>query len=321
MARVSPTALAAAVADRDVVGISSDAPMRGLANGLLKTLGTVVQNITNPVDLTAGLVSTQSSHLLNTLALTTTTNGLSLLNSNTGAGIGIAVLDSGLDQNAVSLDNVTYYDAVGGSVTRVNGRADGYGHGTHVAGLLASNGSSSSGLYRGVAMSARVIAVRVLDDNGQGRTSDVVNALNFVVANRESLGVRIVSMSLGHPIFEPASRDPLVTAVQRAVASGIVVVVSAGNYGGDPVTHATGYAGITSPGNAPGAITVGATETFQTDDRRDDEVAWYSSRGPSWYDGFQKPDVVAPGSHLVSNISTTSTISSRLSRRHRARER
>ncbi len=88
-------------------------------------------------------------------------------------------------------------------------------------------------------------------------------------------------MSLGHPIYEPAGRDPLVAAVQNAVAKGVVVVVSAGNFGGNPQTHETGYAGITSPGNAPGAITVGAVDTFQTDSRNDDEVAWFSSRGPT----------------------------------------
>ena len=117
-----------------------------------------------------------------------------------------------------------------------------------------------------------------------------------------------MNLSLGHPIYEPAGNDPLVAAVERAVSAGIVVVVSAGNFGGDPVTHEVGYAGITSPGNAPDAITVGAVETLQTVTRRDDQVAWYSSRGPSWYDGYQKPDVVAPGSHLASNVSSGSAL-------------
>ena len=116
-------------------------------------------------------------------------------------------------------------------------------------------------------------------------------------------------MSLGHPIFEPAGRDPLVAAVQNAVAKGIVVVVSAGNFGGNPQTHETGYAGITSPGNAPARHH--RRRRRHAADRQPQstiEVAWYSSRGPTWYDGFQKPDIVAPGTHLVSNISTTSTI-------------
>jgi len=99
-----------------------------------------------------------------------------------------------------------------------------------------------------------------------------------------------------------------VQAVERAVAAGIVVVMSAGNFGGDVTTHDPAQAGITSPGNAPDAVTVGAVDMLETANRSDDVVAWYSSRGPTWYDGFQKPDVVAPGSHLVSDVSVKSTL-------------
>src|SRR5262249_53253536 len=129
--------------------------------------------------------------------------------------------------------------------------------------------------------------------------------------NRARWHLGVTNLSLGHPIYEPASTDPLVQAVENAVAAGIVVVVSAGNFGGDVTTHEPAYAGITSPGNAPDAITVGAVETHQTVSRADDVVAWYSSRGPTWYDGFQKPDLVAPGSHIVSDVSTKSTIYSK----------
>ena len=90
--------------------------------------------------------------------------------------------------------------------------------------------------------------------------------------------------------------------------AGLVVVKAAGNYGTNQVTGETGYAGIASPGNAPSAITVGASNTFGTDLRTDDRVANYSSRGPSWYDGIAKPDVVAPGSGLVSNAAFASTL-------------
>ena len=121
--------------------------------------------------------------------------------------------------------------------------------------------------------------MRALDQNGSGYTSNVINAINFAVANKSSLGIDIINLSLGHPIYEPASSDPLVAAVEKAVAAGIVVVASAGNFGGDPTTHVTGYGGITSPGNAPDAITVGALDTLQTVTRGDDGVAWYSSAG------------------------------------------
>jgi serine protease AprX len=308
VARLDAAGLDAVLADPDVRNISSDAPVQGLQLNLKGTLVPLLQKVVNPLDLAASLTSTKPSHLLTTLGFANQLFGTWVLNPNTGAGVGVAVIDSGLDQNYTSIDNVDYYDATGGSVRRVLPRSDGYGHGTHVAGLLGSNGFSSSGTYRGVAPSAKIIAVKVLNEKGQGATSDVINAVNFVAANRATLGVKVITMSLGHPIYEPASRDPLVAAVQNAVAKGLVVVVSAGNFGGNPQTRETGYAGITSPGNAPAVITVGAVDTLQTDSRNDDEVAWYSSRGPTWYDGFQKPDLVAPGSHLVSNISTASTI-------------
>src|SRR5262249_30233505 len=126
---------------------------------------------------------------------------------------------------------------------------------------------------------------------GQRIPSDVINAINYVVQNRNQLHVAVNNLSLRHPIYDPAATDRLVQAVENAVANGVVVVVSAGNFGGDPTTHEAEYAGITSPANAPDAITVGAVDTLGTVARSDDHVAWYSSRGPTWYDGFQKPDL------------------------------
>ncbi len=134
-----------------------------------------------------------------------------------------------------------------------------------------------------------------MNANGSGYTSDVIDAINCATSNKAALGNGVINFSLGHPIYKPAASDPLVQAVENAVANGIVVVVAAGNFGGKPTTHTRAYAGITSPGNAPSAITVGAAETYHTPNRDDDGVAWYSSRGPTWYDGHQKPDVVAPG--------------------------
>lgn len=119
---------------------------------------------------------------------------------------------------------------------------------------------------------------------------------------------KTIPCARGHPIYEPAAGDPLVQAVEAAVRSGIVVVVSAGNYGTDPATGLVGYAGITSPGNSPSAITVGALDTRGTVTRADDVVPSYSSRGPTWYDGFAKPDVVAPGHHIASDAALRGTL-------------
>ena len=226
-----------------------------------------------------------------------------------GSSVTVAVIDSGIQSSSDFTGRLLgMYDFTPGR----NGAAvtpfDDYGHGTHIAGLIGSSGSTSGGRYAGVAPGVKLLALRVLDRKGAGKTSGVIDALEFAVANRNKFGIRVINLSLGHPIYESATTDPLVEAVEAAVRAGIVVVTAAGNYGTNPTTGLTGYAGITSPGNAPSAITVGASNTAGTERRADDRVAGFSSRGPSWYDGIAKPDVVAPGVALISNAAVGSTI-------------
>ena len=213
-----------------------------------------------------------------------------------GAQVTVAVVDSGIEPNAdFGRRVVGFFDFTQGGIPRRP--FDDYGHGTHVAGLIA-------GRETGVAPGARLIGLKVLDANGSGYTSDVIRALDFLTANHRWLGVQIVNLSLGHPILESAANDPLVQAVEAATRAGLVVVVSAGNYGRRADTGVAGYAGITSPGNAPSAITVGSLDTQGTPDRQDDCVADYSSRGPTWYDAAAKPDIVAPG-HALTSVAAT----------------
>src|SRR4029077_10662421 len=124
---------------------------------------------------------------------------------------------------------------------------DDYGHGTHIAGLVGSSGKLTNFEYQGIAPNVRLVGLKVLDKNGSGKASDVIAALEFVTANKARLNVQIVNLSLGHPIFSPAATDPLVIAVQRATAAGLIVVTSAGNFGQNDDTGKTGYTGITSP--------------------------------------------------------------------------
>ena len=119
------------------------------------------------------------------------------------------------------------------------------------------------------------------------------------MANRSKHAIRVVNLSLGHPIVAPCALDPLCLEAERAVAAGLVVVASAGNSGKD-ADGRTVLGSISTPGNAPSVITVGALNTWNTVSRDDDTVTTYSSRGPTRYDMGIKPDVVAPGNKIVS---------------------
>jgi serine protease AprX len=230
---------------------------------------------------------------------------LSTPTSIAGDGITVAVIDSGIAPLA-DLRISAFYDFTRGGIPTAP--FDDYGHGTHVSGLIASNGLTSDNQFQGVAPHVTLVGLKVLDKKGSGRTSDVIRALEYVTANHGRLHVQIVNLSLGHPIYSPAKDDPLVRAVEKASAAGLIVVVSAGNYGQNQRTGVTGYTGLTSPGNAPSALTFGAANTKDTIARQDDVVAEYSSRGPTWYDGFAKPDVIAPGHHLLSDAVPGSTL-------------
>jgi serine protease AprX len=224
-----------------------------------------------------------------------------------GAGIGIAVIDSGV---------TTWHDDLTGSsaqrvvrfVDFVNGAGaayDDYGHGTHVAGVVAGNGFDSGGARAGVAPGAHLVVLKVLDHQGKGRVSDVIAALDYVVANKDALNIRVVNLSVAAAVHESYDSDPLTLAARRAVAAGIVVVAAAGNFGRNPDGHMQ-YGSVAAPGNAPWVLTVGASSHMGTIDRQDDTVAAFSSRGPTAVDHAAKPDVVAPGVGIESLSDATS---------------
>jgi serine protease AprX len=221
----------------------------------------------------------------------------------TGAGVGIAIIDSGIYSHPDLAGRVVYHQSF---VPMVN--ADDYGHGTHVAGIAAGSGASSTGpeftqSFRGVAPGAHLIDLRVLDVNGMSSDSIVISGINRAVQLASQYNIRVINLSLGRPIYESSSLDPICAAVAAAWKSGIVVVVAAGNLGRD------GYATIISPGNSPYAITVGAMKSEGTPIRSDDLIASYSSKGPTWIDFTAKPDIVAPGNLVGSLLAPGSTLS------------
>jgi serine protease AprX len=222
----------------------------------------------------------------------------------TGRGVGVAVIDSGIepDSNNLPVNVSAFVDFTQGPDPVYTSAYDDYGHGTFVASMIGTDGAGG-GKYQGMAPDVHLIGLKVLDQDGNGTTTHVIQAIEFAILHKEDLDIDVINLSLGHPIFESAASDPLVQAVEAAHAAGIVVVASAGNFGMNPDTNQAGYGGLTSPGNAPSAITVGAVDQHGTLARGDDTVAPFSSRGPTWIDGFAKPDLVAPGVNEVSRIA------------------
>jgi serine protease AprX len=186
---------------------------------------------------------------------------------------------------------------------------DAYGHGTHVAGILAGNGHDSAGRFFGIAPNANIINLRVLDANGGGTDGQVIAGINRAVQLKSQYNIRVINISLGRPVYESYTLDPLCQAVEAAWKQGIVVVVAAGNMGRDNSFGEQGYATIEAPGNDPNVITVGAMSPQGTWTRTDDIVASYSSKGPSLLDHVLKPDIMAPGNKITSLLSPGSTLS------------
>ena len=213
-----------------------------------------------------------------------------------GSGVGIAVIDSGITGWHDDLSDGQGGQRVARFVDFVNGAAsayDDYGHGTHVAGIIAGNGADSGGARTGIAPRSSLIVLKALDGSGRGRVSDVIAAIEYAIAEREALNIRVINLSVAAAVYESIETDPLALATERAVRSGIVVVAAAGNNGSSPEGR-TRYRGVTAPGNSPWVLTVGGSSHMGTTDRKDDTMAIFSSRGPAAIDQFAKPDVVAP---------------------------
>jgi len=229
-----------------------------------------------------------------------------------GTGIGVAVIDSGVTSwhDDLMQPGVPGSQRVDQFVDLVNGqqtRYDDYGHGTHVAGIIAGNGFDSDGARAGVAPGARLLVLKVLDASGRGRISDVIAAIDYVVSHQSTFNTRVINLSVGAGVFESYNTDLLTLAVKKAVDQGIVVVASSGNAGRNSQGRDV-YGGTTAPGNAPWVLTVGASSTQGTADRSDDVMAAFSSRGPTAVDRTAKPDLVAPGVGAESLSAPGSTL-------------
>jgi len=242
------------------------------------------------------------------------TGATRLWNRSTGAGVGVAVIDTG-----ISGDLPDFRTSPGSSTSRVAASAvidpnattanDTYGHGTAVAGLVAGNGWDRDsgdplyGQYAGTAPNANLISIKIADDSGAATILDAIYGLQFAVDHKVDYNIRVVNLSFRSSSAQSYTTDPLDAAVEQAWFQGITVVAAAGNLGS--ASDAVSYA----PGNDPYVITVGATNTQGTSSSSDDVQTSWSSRGVT-QDGFQKPDVLAPGAHIVSTLAPGSSFAS-----------
>src|SRR4051812_16476605 len=221
----------------------------------------------------------------------------------TGRGVTVAVIDTG-----IAGDLPDFRDGAGAS--RVTGSAvvnpaahtasDRFGHGTHVAGIIAGDGGrrtdALAGRYVGVAPDANLVSIKIDDDQGHATVLDAIDGLQFAVDHKDEYGIRVVNLSLESTVAGSYRTDPLDAAVEAAWFHGLVVVAAAGNRGRS--VDAVQYA----PGNDPFAVTVGAVDDRGTRGIGDDQVAKWSSQGTT-QDGVAKPELTAPGSQIVSTIA------------------
>ncbi|WP_379153949.1 S8 family peptidase [Paenibacillus sp. sgz5001063] len=210
----------------------------------------------------------------------------------TGKGINIAVLDTGVFPHPDLVRPVNRIVAFKDFINHRKRPYDDNGHGTHITGDAAGNGWLSKGKYRGPAPESGIVGVKVLDINGDGYDSTIIKGIEWCIAKRKLLKLRILSMSFGGTAGTSCGDDLLCQAVEKAVHAGLTVVIAAGNSG-------PGRKTIESPGISPSAITVGAVDDRRTLTQKDDRITFYSSRGPTPC-GKIKPDIVAPGESVIS---------------------
>ena len=232
----------------------------------------------------------------------------------TGTGVRVALIDTGvtpgtdlagrvvpvLDAHATSASAATVVPCV--NFSGESSCDDTYGHGTFMAGLIAGNGQASGGHFSGAAPGAQIISVKIAGATGAADVTKVLAAIQWVVSFGDRYGIKVLNLSLGSNSTRDPAIDPLNRAVQRAWQAGIVVVVASGNSGRP---KSAGARTVTKPGDDPLVLTVGATDDRETPGTSDDRVPRFASRGSA---ALAKPDVVAPGAHVVSLRAPGSTI-------------
>src|SRR3954447_18519494 len=211
----------------------------------------------------------------------------------------IAVVDTGIDTTRAADFGSRVVASVNFSSSTPNAVGDGRGHGTFVAGIAAG----SAPKYAGAAPTAPLVSVRVFDDQGMAKTSDIIAGIQWILDNKGKYNIRVANFSLHSANPGHFVNDPLDKAVEKLWFNGVTVVAAAGNYGVDGSPIRVGFA----PGNDPFVITVGAADLGGTVGRGDDTAAPWSAYGYT-YDGFAKPEIGAPGRYMIGPIPPNSTL-------------
>lgn len=202
----------------------------------------------------------------------------------TGKGIGVCILDTGIYEHIDFTGRIwAFYDFLAFKRRPY----DDNGHGTHVAGLVAGDGTASMGKYRGAAPGCGIIALKVLDHYGTGSQDDVLRALRWIRENRQQYRIRVVNISVGTTCNSKRNHARLLESVEQLWDEGVVVVTAAGNQGPRPGS-------ITAPGSSKKVITVGSSDLLEG-------RSAISGRGPT-AECVCKPDIVAPGNKIMSCV-------------------
>ncbi len=291
VAQVPASAVDQIAADPSVARISFDAPVRSTANPQSE----------KSTGLDAWRLQTAYPEILQAAPMWGSNPPL------LGIGVGVAVLDSGIKDHPdfgtscdsrISTSRIVRQTAI---ATDANGGpGDDNGHGTFVAGVIAGRGcgdwsTRDDSNYIGVAPGANIISVKVSDRYGVSHASDLIRGIEWVVANKDTYNIRVMNLSLASTVAESYRTSLIDAAVELAALKGIVVVAAAGNGG----PNAVGYA----PANDPFVIAVGATDDHGTQSTADDSLASFSSYGTT-VDGLNRPDLVAPGRHIVAPLAS-----------------
>ena len=279
-----------------------------LINGVVASIPTTVESllaalpgITVTPDASVSVQSTTEStgpHTPSDAFLTQTGAGQLAAAGDTGQGVTVAVLDTGIDP----LPDFAGRLIGGVDLTNANNPyQDSFGHGTFVAGLIAGNGASSNGQYSGEAPGANLVSIKVAGADGTTHLGTLISGLQWAVDHQSTYGINVLNISLGFQPTKSTVSNPLDQAVEAVWNAGITVVVSAGNAGPFNGT-------ILSPGDDPLVITVGALDDMGGTSVSADEMNDFSSAGPTSPDGWIKPDLVTSGRSVVSLAAPGSTI-------------